>query len=105
MTQHTRRPSRPTSRVQRDVRRAIAVLGAGALLIGLINIAQSVFKESPSQVTAAGPNSQSSDSPTTTAKAAAGAAGSSDSATTPTTLDSGALTQPAEQDAVGDEPS
>ncbi len=102
MTPHTRRPSRPTSRVQRDVRRAIAVLSAGALLIGLISIAQSVFKGSPSQATAAGPNPQSSDSPSTTA---AGAATATDGTTTLTIPNAASLNQPAVQDAVGDEPS
>jgi hypothetical protein len=105
MTHRTRRPSRPTSNVQRDVRRAIAVLGAGALLIGLITLAQSVFKQSPSQATAAGPNSQVAETPSTTAAPAGGAVAASDGGATPTTLDAGALTQPAAQDAVGDEPS
>src|SRR5258706_2365461 len=102
MTPHTRRPSRPTSRVQRDVRRATAVLSAGALLIGLISIAQSVFKGSPSQATAAGPNPQSSDSPSTTA---AGGATATDGSTTLTIPNAASLNQPAVQDAVGDEPS
>ena len=104
MTQHSRRPSRPTSRVQRDVRRAIAVLGAGAVLIGVITIAQSLVKDSPSQATAAGPNSQAVASPTTTA-GTSDAALSADAAGATTTVAAGQPTQPAEEDVIGDEPS
>jgi hypothetical protein len=84
------------------VRRAIAVLGAGALLIGLITLAQSVFKQEPSQATAAGPNSQVAGTPSTTVPTALAA---SAGGTTPGPLDAGAQAQPALPDAVGDEPS
>src|SRR5450432_2754254 len=73
MTQHTRRPTRPASPVQRDVRRAIAVLALGAVLIGVISLGESIFKSSPSQATAAGPNSAAATSPSTTAAPAADA--------------------------------
>jgi putative peptidoglycan binding protein/L,D-transpeptidase-like protein len=104
MTQHSRRPSRPTSRVQRDVRRAIAVLATGAVLIGVISIAQSLVKDSPSQVTAAGPNSQDATSPSTTA-ASTGAANAALVVGATTTIAADQLAQPEEQDVIGDEPS
>src|SRR4029079_2221459 len=68
MTPHTPRTRRPTSRAQRDIRRACAVLAAGAALIGVISFAESVFKGSPSEATAASPNSQAqgSGTPSTT---------------------------------------
>ena len=59
MTHHTPRLNRPTSRAQRDVRRACAVLAAGAVLIGVISLGESVFKNKPSPATAAGPDTQS----------------------------------------------
>ena len=45
MTQHTRRRTRPASPVQRDVRRAIAVLALGAVLIGMISLGESMFRK------------------------------------------------------------
>src|SRR4051812_49777743 len=53
MTHNPSRLNRPTSRAQRDARRAIAVLASGAALIGVISLGQSMFKDSPSQATAA----------------------------------------------------
>ncbi|MEO7371650.1 MAG: L,D-transpeptidase family protein [Ilumatobacteraceae bacterium] len=99
MTIHTPRINRPTSRAQRDVRRAGAVLAAGAALIAVISLAQSVLKDSPSQATAAGPNSQTASSPTAGASVAAGAA------TTGSSVAADQLTQAAGQDISGDEPS
>jgi peptidoglycan hydrolase-like protein with peptidoglycan-binding domain len=104
MPQRTRRTTRPASPVQRDVRRAIAVLALGAVLIGVISLGESIFKSKPSQATAAGPNSAAATSPSPTAVPAADApittgdtAGSSPVATDPA--------QPGQQDLVGDEPS
>ena len=104
MAQHARRVSRPVSPVQRDVRRAIAVLVLGAVLIGVISLGQSLFNNTPSQATAAGPNSQAATSPSNTAAPAADAplttgvtAGS-----TPVAADDAA--QSSQQDLVGDEP-
>ncbi|HSB84651.1 MAG TPA: hypothetical protein VLD86_00005, partial [Ilumatobacteraceae bacterium] len=110
MTQHTRRPNRPTSRAQRDIRRAFAVLAAGAVAIGLISLAQSVFDDSQSAATAAGPNSQSP-SATVRVDAAAPAqtaAPAADAAAPTTAAVTGAAATGAddsgEQDVVGDEP-
>ncbi len=108
MAPQTRRPNRPTSRAQQDVRRALAVLAAGAVLIGVITLAQSVFKSSPSQATAAAPNTQSAGNPsatvatpgTTGGDTAAAAAGGPT-----TTVSSAPAAQGAAQDLVGDEPS
>jgi Putative peptidoglycan binding domain/L,D-transpeptidase catalytic domain len=85
------------------VRRAIAVLGAGAALIGVISLAQSVLKDSPSQATAAAPNTQ----------AIVGASSTTIAATQPgavidptaTTIVAAQLTQAADQDVSGDEPT
>jgi hypothetical protein len=104
MTQHTRRNNRPASPVQRDVRRAIAVLGAGAVLIGVISLVQAIVKDSPSQATAAAPNSQPATSPSTTAAPTAGAPTADDTAASTPVVPSD-LTQAAEQDVIGDEPS
>jgi hypothetical protein len=90
------------------VRRALAVLAAGAVLIGVITLAQSVFKSSPSQATAAAPNTQSAGNPsatvatpgTTGGDTAAAAAGGPT-----TTVSSAPAAQGAAQDLVGDEPS
>ncbi len=103
MAQHTRRVSRPASPVQRDVRRAIAVLVLGAALIGVISLGQSLFDGPTSQATAAGPNSAAATSPSTTGALAADAP--------ITTGDTGGSTPVAaadvaqQQDLVGDEPS
>ena len=106
MTQHSPRSNRPTTRAQRDVRRACAVLAAGAALIGVISLAQSVLQDSPSQATAAGPNSQAT-VPQNAADVSANTV-----ATVPGVVDASAttvvpsnLTQTAEQDVNGPEPS
>jgi peptidoglycan hydrolase-like protein with peptidoglycan-binding domain len=101
MTHHPR-TRRPTSRAQRDMRRACAVLAAGAALIGVISFAESVFKGSPSQATAAAPNSQAtgSETPSTTVTPSAGAVADS----TATTVAVDQLTQGTVQDITGDEP-
>ena len=103
MTHHTPRTRRPTSRAQRDLRRACAVLAAGAVLIGVISFAESVFKGSPSPATAAAPNSQSagSETPSTTVAPTTGALAD----TTATTLAANQLTQDTVKDITGDEPS
>ncbi|MEP7202203.1 MAG: L,D-transpeptidase family protein [Ilumatobacteraceae bacterium] len=62
MTHLSPRLNRPTTRAQRDARRACAVLAAGAVLIGIISLGESVFKNKPSQATAAAPNSQAASS-------------------------------------------
>lgn len=100
MTHHTPRLNRPTSRTQRDLRRACAVLAAGAALIGVISLAQSAFKGSPSHATAAAPNSRAAGSatPSTTAGQLPGADA------TATTVVAG-NTQGSVQDITGDEPS
>jgi peptidoglycan hydrolase-like protein with peptidoglycan-binding domain len=105
MTQNPPRTRRPATRAQRDLRRACAVLAAGAALIGVISFAESVFKGSPSQATAAAPNSQASGSetPSTTAAPVTGAVDAA--AATPTTVVADQLTQGAVQDITGDEPA
>ena len=101
MTHHPRRTSRPTTRAQRDVRRACAVLAAGAALIGVITLGQSVFKDSPSQATAAGPNTQGAgEVPATIATAQQGVAVDPTASTV-----AAQLAQGAEPDVNGDEPS
>jgi peptidoglycan hydrolase-like protein with peptidoglycan-binding domain len=102
MTHHRPRSNRPATPAQRDFRRAVAVLAAGAALIGVITLVQSVVKDSPSQATAAGPNSQA-----VTDQSAAVAADSAANAlgVTGTTVDPSGNTQPAVQDLTGDEPS
>lgn len=108
MTQHSRRSNRPTSRVQRDVRRALAVLALGAAIIGTISVAQSVFNNDGSQATAAGPNSQQTTTPAATDASTAGAAdvAAGDGGSTQTTAAAaGAAQTAADQDVVGDEPS
>ena len=78
------------------------MLAAGAALIGVISLAQSVFKDAPSQATAAAPNTQGAgDIPTTVAAAQAGAVVD---ASVPT-IAGAQLAQGAQQDANGDEPS
>jgi len=109
MTHHRRSPHRPTSRAQRDLRRAIAVLAAGGALIGVISLGQSVFGDSSSPASAAGANTQAS-TPSTTIASDASASGSVNPAgsvdPTATTVDGAqSSTQPAEQDLTGDEPS
>jgi peptidoglycan hydrolase-like protein with peptidoglycan-binding domain len=112
MTQRTRRSKRPSSRAQRDIRRAFAVLVAGAVLIGVISLAQSLFKESPSEATAAGPNTVVNGSPSTTASEAAAVSGdnvASSGAGAAQTPGAGSAapqsSEPAAQDVVGDEPA
>ncbi len=108
---HQPRTNRPRTRAQRDARRAFAVLAAGAALIGVISLAQSVLKDSPSQVTAAAPNSQTpnSQAPGSSAAdssaAAIGATAGTGVDATATTLTGAQLTKPADQDVSGDEPS
>ena len=99
MTHDSSRTRRPTSRSQRDLRRALAVLAAGAALIGVISFAQSVVKGSPSQATAAAPNSHTAGSATASTIAA------SQSGATPTTVVADQLTRGSVQDITGDEPS
>jgi peptidoglycan hydrolase-like protein with peptidoglycan-binding domain len=103
MTLNTPRLSRPTSRAQRDLRRACAVLAVGAALIGIISFGESVFKHKPSPVTAAAPNSQAPDavdaSSTTVAAVIPGAVDAS-----ATTVAAAQLTQDG-QDVAGDEPA
>ncbi len=103
MTYHTPRLNRPTSRAQRDLRRACAVLAVGAALIGVISLGESVFKHKPSPATAAAPNSQGGaaglDAATTTV--ASGLAADVDG--TATTVAAAQLTQDGE-DVAGDEP-
>jgi Putative peptidoglycan binding domain/L,D-transpeptidase catalytic domain len=53
MTPPARRPSRPKTRAQRDVRRAIAVLAGGAVLIGLVSLVQTAFEDTSTPVDAA----------------------------------------------------
>jgi Putative peptidoglycan binding domain/L,D-transpeptidase catalytic domain len=103
MTHHTPQTRRPTSPAQRDIRRACAVLAVGAALIGVISFAQSVFKGSPSQATAASPNTQApgSETPSTTVASSAGAIAGA----TATTVAADQLTQGTVQDITGDEPS
>ena len=103
MTHQPRRSPRPTSRAQRDARRALAVLGAGAALIGVISLAQSVFHHSPSHATAAAPNSQviPDASSTTVSAASPGLVGD---ATSTTIAGAAAQLQAAEKDVSGDEP-
>ncbi|MEO8265182.1 MAG: L,D-transpeptidase family protein [Ilumatobacteraceae bacterium] len=100
---HSRTTNRPTTRAQRDLRRACAVLATGAALIGVISLAQSVFKNNPSQVTAAAPNTQGAgEIPASTVAAAQPGAVVDASATT---IAAAQLAQGAEQDVNGDEPS
>lgn len=103
MTHHTRRPNRPRTTAQRDARRAFAVLATGAALIGVISLAQSVFKDSSSQATAAPPNSQEAiEAPSTTiAGAQPGAAVDA----TSTTIAAAQLAGATGQDVIGDEPT
>ena len=81
------------------------MLVTGAALIGMISFAQSVFKGSTSEATAAGPNSRAagSETPSTTIAPAAGAVGAA--AATPTTVVADQLAQGTVQDITGDEPS
>ena len=83
------------------MRRACAVLAAGAALIGVISLGESVFKGSPSGANAAAPNSQAAGSKTpSTAVAPLTGTGA-----TATTVAAGQLTQGTVQDITGDEPS
>ncbi len=80
----------------------MAVLASGAALIGVISLVQSVVKDSPSQATAAAPNSQgATGNPSTTV------AGSATNAVdvTDTAVDPAQVTQPSVQDLTGDEPT
>ncbi len=72
------------------------MLCTGAVLVGLISLAQSVFKHSPAPVTAAAPNSQAASSSSTTIAAVDASS---------TTLATAQQIQTAEQDISGDEPS
>ena len=109
MAPQTRRPNRPTSRAQQDVRRALAVLAAGAVLIGVITVAQSIFKSSPSQATAAAPNTQAAGNTSGTVAATSGStaavAGAAATGGPTTTAGPAPAAQGAAQDLVGDEPS
>jgi Putative peptidoglycan binding domain/L,D-transpeptidase catalytic domain len=89
--------------MQRDVRRAFAVLGAGAVMIGIISLGQSIFKHSPSAATAASPNSQAVVGETTTTAASATQQVAVVDPTA-TTIAAAQLTQ-AGQDLAGDEPT
>jgi Putative peptidoglycan binding domain/L,D-transpeptidase catalytic domain len=105
MTQRARRPTRPASPVQRDVRRAIAVLALGAVLIGVISLGESIFKSSPSEATAAGPNSAAATSPSTTEAPAADAPITTGDTAGSVATPSADPSQAAQQDLVGDEPA
>jgi len=102
MTHQSSRLNRPGSRAQRDARRAVAVLAAGAALIGMISLGQSLFKDSPSEATAATIDSQSTAD--STAGATAGSAASPGDVTA-NTVAGAALIQAADQDISGDEPT
>jgi putative peptidoglycan binding protein/L,D-transpeptidase-like protein len=83
----------------------MAVLAVGATLVGAISLFQTMFKESPSPVTAASPHSQSPDaaaeSPTTGAPALAAVVVDNGPSTT---VAAAGLAAVAEQDVNGDEP-
>ncbi|HZX53799.1 MAG TPA: L,D-transpeptidase family protein [Ilumatobacteraceae bacterium] len=100
MTHHRSRPARPTSRAQRDARRAVAVLASGAALIGVISLGQSMFRDSPSQATAA---TIGSEAPAAAAAGTGSAVVTPQDATTATTVAGAQL--PAGQDVSGDEPA
>ncbi|MDP9463787.1 MAG: L,D-transpeptidase family protein [Actinomycetota bacterium] len=76
------------------------MLGTGAVLVGLISLGQSNFKDAPSPVTAASPNSQAATASSTTIASGAVAIDASSN-----TVGTAQLIQPAEQDVSGDEPS
>jgi len=78
------------------------VLAAGAALIGVISLTQSLFKDSPSQATAATIDSQASAADASTATVAPAAA--TQTGATATTVAGAQLTQAADQDVAGDEP-
>jgi hypothetical protein len=101
MTHHRSR-LKPTTRAQRDARRAVAVLAAGAALIGMISLGQSLFKDSPSQATAATLDAQASAD--STAGTVAASITPQGDATATTSAAAAALTQAADQDVTGDEP-
>jgi hypothetical protein len=82
----------------------LAVLATGAALIGVISLAQSVFKDNPSPVTAAGPNTQGAGEVPGSTVAAAQQPGAVVDASA-TTIAAAQLAQGAEQDVNGDEPS
>ena len=103
MTSQTRRSNRPATPVQRDVRRAIAVLVAGAAVISVISLGQSILKDSPSSATAASPNSQAVVGEATTTLASTTQQGAVVDPTA-TTIAAAQLTQ-AGQDLAGDEPT
>jgi hypothetical protein len=85
------------------VRRALAVLGAGAALIGVISLTQSVLHNSPSPATAAAPNTQGvGEAPSTTIGATNPGAAVDASGTTIAAAQLAGLT---EQDVNGDEPA
>ncbi|HZX53245.1 MAG TPA: peptidoglycan-binding domain-containing protein, partial [Ilumatobacteraceae bacterium] len=100
MTHNPSRLNRPTSRAQRDARRAVAVLASGAALIGVISLGQSMFKDSPSQATAA---TISSEVPANTAAGALLPAAPAQGDATATTSAAAQLT--ADRDISGDEPA
>jgi len=104
MTHHTPRLNRPTSRAQRDLRRACAVLAAGAALIGVISLGESVFKNKPSEATAAAPNSQAPGGALVTSTTVASALATAVDATGTTVAGAAQLTQDG-QDVAGDEPT
>ena len=108
MAPQTRRPNRPISRAQQDVRRALAVLAAGAVLIGMISLGQSIFKSPPSHATAAAPNSQAANNASPTVAATPGSTGGNSAAAAggpTTTINPAQPAQSGAQDLVGDEPS
>ena len=79
------------------------MLATGAALIGVITLGQSMFKDSPSQATAAAPNTQGAGEIPATALAAAQPGAAVDP--TASTIAGAQLAQGAEQDVNGDEPS
>ena len=81
------------------------MLATGAALIGVISLTQSVLKHTPSQATAAAPNSQGATTSALPNPAAAAAPDAAAVDATATTLAGGQLTQAATQDLTGDEPT
>ena len=82
------------------------MLAAGAVLIGVISLMQSVIKSPPSQATAAAPNSPAPVNPSPTIAAGSGAASSGTAAGGPTTTANPAkAAQPAAADLVGEDPA
>ncbi|HEX3087143.1 MAG TPA: L,D-transpeptidase family protein [Ilumatobacteraceae bacterium] len=85
------------------MRRAIAVLGAGAALIGVISLGQSFFKDSPSSATAASPDTGAVVAESSTTIAAVTQSGVAVDPTATTVV--AAQLQAGEQDVDGDEPT